>query len=64
MTNGRHRNAIKRLLKLASAQVSRIAFNANLADKHGATSPECVRASKERKQLLADIETLTELVKL
>lgn len=59
--NKKQRAALKRLLKLAPAQLQRLAFNANLADACGVTSPECTRASKERRQLLADVDTLTEL---
>lgn len=59
--NKKQRAALTRLLKLAPAQLQRLAFNANLADARGANSPECLRSSRERKQLLADVDTLTEL---
>lgn len=60
--NKKQRAALTRLLKLAPAQIQSLAFNANLAERYGATEPQCVRASQERKQLLADVETLKELV--
>lgn len=56
------RAALARLLKLVAPQVARIAFNANLADRYNAQSAECIAASKERKQLLADEQTLKTLL--
>ena len=56
------RAALGRLLKLVAPQVSRLAFNANLADRYNAQSAECLAASKERKQLLADQETIKTLL--
>lgn len=56
------RAALKRLLQLAPAQLKRLAFDASLAEQYGATDAQCVRARKKRRQLLADVETLQELI--
>lgn len=39
-------------------EIKRLAANANLADQYGATSPACVNASRQRKELREAIEAL------
>ena len=50
--------AVKLAIGALRKEAQRLAFDANLAEKLGATAPEAVRASRDRRRILAAIETL------